>query len=116
MPDDLIGRFWEMAVNDAGEAISDGEKAKAETKAFKDEERLVGDCESVLSVLRENPDGLTKTRIKTLASLNDKLRDAAIFRLLDLRKIESAQVAVSNQKTKRPGFRIPLSKNAQTAQ
>lgn len=101
--DDPSGRRWDVSIASIGEAVS----AKAEAAETVKEQRLEAkatrqrerDVEKLRQRLKEHPNGLTFTELRTLAISKDERLHDALKVLKDGKEIEECEITKANKQT-----------------
>ena len=81
--DELAGRRWAVAVQDAEAAFLEAEERKEAEQAAKEATKLDGQLAACRSQLLLNPEGLTKTALRNAAGIHSRDIDAVIGALVD---------------------------------
>lgn len=76
------GRFWEVAVNSADEAVKESQRRRDASRIREQEDRDAEDRRRIVKVLRTLPDGETQSVLAGLAGLSGKRAGKALTSLL----------------------------------
>ncbi|MEM9354450.1 MAG: AAA family ATPase [Planctomycetota bacterium] len=102
----LAGRTWRVDVSDAEAAFLAAETRKEQDAAAKGQAKLETRMAACRSQLLLNPDGLTKTALRTRAGISDRDIDAVLAAMIDAGQVERCDLVTGNHKSTKPGVRI----------
>lgn len=101
--DDPGGRVWDVQLRDPAE----GEQAeREEAEAHRESLQMESDRKAICSALAPHPGGLTKSAAMKASKVSQRRIDIVIETMLDEGDIVPCEVSVSNQKTKRSGYKL----------
>ena len=97
------GTYWDVEISDpaSGEAHD-----RANQHACQEAARMEADRMAVCNLLAKHPEGLTKTKAKTLSGVSGRRWPDVLETMFEECDIESTKVIVSNHKTARDGIKL----------
>lgn len=111
-PDDYGGRKWVVDISSGTELRKN---SGIDSRATKQAAAIKGRQGKIMEVLRNYPEGLTASAIARKAGVNHHQTEHALEGLKNEGLIIACQVTVSNQKTPKEGFKLPIINHCNTA-
>ena len=100
---DAGGRVWDIELSDPCEGA---EREKQERKATQQIGQMEADRSAVCDLLAKHPEGLTKTKAKTLSGVSGRRWSDVLKTMFKEGDIETTEVIVSNHKTPHDGIKL----------